>query len=83
MISHSPKCESWQARTLAFEFLVCSLENLYFQYDGIISTSKLPFHMGALLHNIAPGKYIVIKVWTTVALQNTSLTNLIEKQQQK
>ena len=28
-----------------------------------------------LLHNIAPGKYIVIKVeygWTTVALQNIS-----------
>ena len=35
---------SGRARTLAFEFLVCSLENLYFQYDEIISTSKLPFH---------------------------------------
>ena len=23
---------------------MCSLENLYFKYDEIISTSKLPFH---------------------------------------
>ena len=35
---------SRRARTLAFGLLVCSLENLYFQYDEIISTSKLPFH---------------------------------------
>ena len=26
------------------DFLVCSLENLYFQYDEIVSISKLPFH---------------------------------------
>ena len=32
------------ARLLAFGFLVCSLENLFFQYNEIISTSKLPFH---------------------------------------
>ena len=24
--------------------MVCSLENLFFQYNEIISTSKLPFH---------------------------------------
>ena len=30
--------------TLSFGILVCSLENLYFQYDEIISTSKLPIH---------------------------------------
>ena len=35
---------SGQAKTLAFGFLVCSLENIYFQYDEIISTSTLPFH---------------------------------------
>ena len=34
---------SGRARTLAFGFLVCSLENLFFQYKEIISTSKLPF----------------------------------------
>ena len=33
-----------QAQTLAFGFLVCSLENLFFQYNEIISISKLPFH---------------------------------------
>ena len=33
-----------QARTLAFGFLVCCLENLFFQYNEIISKSKLPFH---------------------------------------
>ena len=36
--------KSGRARTLAFGFLVCSLENLFFQYKEIISTSKLPFH---------------------------------------
>ena len=35
---------SGQARTLAFGFLVCFLENLFLQYNEIISTSKLPFH---------------------------------------
>ena len=35
---------SGRAQTLAFGFLACSLENLFFQYDKIISTSKLPFH---------------------------------------
>ena len=43
MISHSLKCDVW-ARTLAFGFLVCSLENLFIKYNEIISTSKLPFH---------------------------------------
>ena len=43
--SHSPKCdETGRARTLAFGFLVCSLENLFIQLNEIISTSKLPFH---------------------------------------
>ena len=35
---------SGRTRTLAFGFLVCSLEILFFQYNEIISTSKLPFH---------------------------------------
>ena len=44
MISHSPKCDVWASLTLAFGFLVCSLENLFFMYNEIISTSKLPFN---------------------------------------
>ena len=40
MISHSPG----RARTLAFGSLVCSLENLFFKYNEIVSTSKLPYH---------------------------------------
>ena len=43
--------KSGRARTLAFGFLVCSLENLYFQYDEIISTSKLSFY-NPLIMNI-------------------------------
>ena len=35
---------SGRAQTLAFGFLVCSLENLFFQYNEIISTSKFSFH---------------------------------------
>ena len=35
---------SGRARTLAFGFSVCPLENLFFKYNEIISTSKLPFH---------------------------------------
>ena len=35
---------SGRVQTLAFGILVCSLENLIFQYNEIISTSKLPFH---------------------------------------
>ena len=39
---------SGRARTLVFGFLVCSLENLFFQYNDIIgdiiSTSKFPIH---------------------------------------
>ena len=35
---------SVRARTLAFRFLVCSLENIFFQYNEKISTIKLPFH---------------------------------------
>ena len=42
--STAQNATSERARTLAFGFLACSLENLYFQYDEIISTSKLPFH---------------------------------------
>ena len=32
------------ARALAFGVLVCSLENLFFKCNEIISTSKLHFH---------------------------------------
>ena len=35
---------SGQARTLVLRFLACSHENLFFQYNDIISTSKFPFH---------------------------------------
>ena len=45
MISHSPKCDVLESRTLAFGFLVCSLENLFFLYNEMIITSKLPFHI--------------------------------------
>ena len=44
MISHSPKCDAWASRAKAFGVLVCSLENIFFRYKEIISTSKLPFH---------------------------------------
>ena len=43
---------SERARTLAFGFLVCSLENLFFQYNEIISTSKLSFHNPLVLDQI-------------------------------
>ena len=35
---------SGRAGTLVFGFLVCSLENLFFQYNEIISTGKLLFY---------------------------------------
>ena len=44
MIIHSPNVTSERARTFAVGYLVFSLENLFFQYNEIISTSKLPFH---------------------------------------
>ena len=40
----APNVTSGLAQTLALGFLVCSLENLFFQYNEIIITSKLPFH---------------------------------------
>ena len=43
MISHSPKCDVWASQNISIGFLVCSLE-IFFQYNEIISTSKLPFH---------------------------------------
>ena len=42
---------SGRAGTLAFGFLVCSLKNVYFQYDEIIRTSKLPFHKPLVMDN--------------------------------
>ena len=44
MISDSPKCTSGRAPTLAFGFLVCSLENLFYKYNEKLSSSKFPFH---------------------------------------
>ena len=38
------KVTSGRAPTLAFGFLMCSLENLFFQYNEIISISKGSFH---------------------------------------
>ena len=45
---------SGRALTLAFGFLMCSLENIFFQYNEIISTSKLPFHNPLVVkyHNV-------------------------------
>ena len=40
MISHSQNVTYGRARTLAFGFVVCSLENLFFKYNEINSTSK-------------------------------------------
>ena len=50
-VNDIPQPKMWRARTYAFGFLVCSLENLYFLYDEIISTSKLPFY-NPLVKNI-------------------------------
>ena len=47
--------KSGQAQILVFGFL-CSIENLFFQYNAIISTSKFPFH-----------KPLVINVTTVLA----------------
>ena len=44
MISHSPNVMSGRARTLVFGFLVCVLLTIFFQYNGIISTSNIYFH---------------------------------------
>ena len=40
MISHSPKCDVLAGPIIS----IWILENLFFQYNEIISTSKLPFH---------------------------------------
>ena len=119
-IPHSPKCDIWASPNISIWILVCSLEYRFFQYNEIISISKLHFHnplvmkyynafgifffrlwklsfylihlvdyfahklylsnthklhgswlgvlyawmngYSTLLHNIAPGKYIVIKI---------------------
>ena len=39
-MSHSPKCDVWQA----CGFLVCFRKTLFFDYNEIISTIKLTFH---------------------------------------
>ena len=44
MISHSIKCDVWASPNISVGFSVCSLKNLFFQYNEIISTIKLPFH---------------------------------------
>ena len=33
MISHSPKCDVWASPNISIWILVCTLENLFFQYD--------------------------------------------------
>ena len=37
-----PKCDVWASPNISI--WICSLENLFFQYNEIICTSKLPFH---------------------------------------
>ena len=44
MISHSPNCDDWASPNISIWILVCSLENLFSQYNEIVSTSKLPYH---------------------------------------
>ena len=40
MISHSPKCDVWASPNISI--LIFGVLS-FFQYNGIISTSKLPF----------------------------------------
>ena len=51
MISHSQKGDVWASLNISIWILVCSLENLYFQSDEIISTRKLSFN-NPLVKNI-------------------------------
>ena len=44
MISHNPKCDIWASPNISIWIFVYSLENLFFRYNEIISTSKLLFH---------------------------------------
>ena len=59
---------SGRARTLAFGFLVCSLGNLFFQYNEIISTSKLPFHNPLVM------KYYNVLAYFSLDYDNCPLT---------
>ena len=51
---------------LAFGFLMCSLENLIFQDNEIISTSELPFHNPLVM------KYYKVLAYISFAYENLS-----------
>ena len=59
---------SGRARSLAFEILVCSLENLFFQYNEIISTSKLPFYNPLVM------KYCNVSTYFSLDYENCPFT---------
>ena len=44
MISHSPKCDVWASQNISIWIFGVLSGKLFFQYNEIISTSKLPFH---------------------------------------
>ena len=68
MISHSPNVTSGRARTLAFRVLVCSLEILFFHYNEIISTSKLPFYNSLVM------KYYNVLAYFSLDYENCPFT---------
>ena len=57
-----------RGQTLAFGFLLCSLE-FFFQYNEIISTSKLPFHNPLVM------KYYKILAYFSLDYDIGSFTN--------
>ena len=69
MIYHSPKRDVWARPNISiFEFLVCSLENLFFQYNEIIITSKLPFHNPLVM------KYYKVLAYFSLDYENCPFT---------
>ena len=68
MISHSPKCDGWASPNISLWILVCSLENLFFQYNEIISTSKLLFHNPLVM------KYYNVSAYFSLEYENCPFT---------
>ena len=44
MIPTAKNVKPGWAKTLVFGFFVCSILNIFFQYNAILPTSKFPFH---------------------------------------
>ena len=66
MISNSPKSDVLESPNV--RFLVCSLVNLFFQYNEIISTSKLPFHNPVVM------KYYNVLAYFSLDYENCPFT---------